>query len=58
MAVCVNGVLMALGVPAVAWLDRAALFVTLVVIGVAGIAVTYFFWGHDHLVRTLARIAD
>jgi hypothetical protein len=52
---CVNGVLMALGVPAVAWLDRAALFVTLVVIGVAGIAVAYFFW-RRHQVRQDKRI--
>lgn len=43
---CANGVIMALGVPAVAWLDRSALFVSLVVIGVAGITAAFFWWRH------------
>jgi hypothetical protein len=42
-----NGVIMALGVPAIAWLDQSALFVTLCMIAVAGIAVAFFWRRHQ-----------
>lgn len=42
--VCVLGVIMALGVPAVAWIENSALLVTLVAASVVGLAVV--LWWH------------
>jgi hypothetical protein len=39
-----NGVIMALGVPAIAWLDQSALLVTLIAVVVAGLAAAFFWW--------------
>jgi hypothetical protein len=40
---CLNGAIMALGVPAIAWLDQSALFLAFIVI-IAGAGVAAFFW--------------
>ncbi len=42
----INGVIMALGVPAIAWLDQSALFVALIVVAVVGVTGTFFWWRH------------
>ena len=42
-----NGVIMALGVPAIAWLDQSALLVTLIAIAVIGITVAFFWWRRE-----------
>jgi hypothetical protein len=47
---CANGVVMALIVPAVAWLDQSALLITLVLIAAAAIAATVLWIRHE---RTL-----
>ena len=39
-----NGVIMALSVPAIAWLDQSALLVTLIAIAVIGLTAAFFFW--------------
>jgi hypothetical protein len=39
-----NGVLMALGVPAIAWLDQSALFFSLTAIFIIGLCVAFFWW--------------
>jgi hypothetical protein len=44
--ICVLGLIMALAVPAIAWLTSYALFLTLVGAALVGIAVT-FFWRHS-----------
>jgi hypothetical protein len=44
---CANGVIMAIGVPAIAWLDQSALFLALVVIGIAGLAAAFFWRRHQ-----------
>ncbi len=44
--ICVLGVIMALLVPAIAWLTSYALFLTLAIAGLAGIAMT-FMWRHS-----------
>lgn len=46
-----NGVVMALGVPAIAWLDQAALLLTLIVVAVAGLAAA-FFWRRREMAKT------
>jgi hypothetical protein len=43
--ICILGIIMALTVPAIAWLTSYALFLTLVAAALIGIAVT-FFWRH------------
>ena len=43
--VCLNGAIMALCVPAIAWLDQSALFVTLLVLLAAATA-AWFLWLH------------
>jgi hypothetical protein len=46
--ICVLGVVMALAVPAIAWLTQSVLFLLLAVIALAGIAITFWWrWG-DH----------
>lgn len=42
-----NGVIMALGVPAIAWLDQSALLVTLIAIAVIGLTAAFFWWRRD-----------
>jgi hypothetical protein len=42
--ICVLGVIMALGVPALAWIERSALFILLIVVAVAAIAMA-LWWG-------------
>jgi hypothetical protein len=42
--VCLLGVIMALGVPAIAWIENSALLVTLIVASLVGLAVV--FWWH------------
>lgn len=42
-----NGVVMALGVPAIAWLDQSALLLALIVVAVAGSAAAFFWWRHS-----------
>jgi hypothetical protein len=44
---CANGLIMALGVPAIAWLDQSALFVTLVVIAVVCVSAAFFWWRRE-----------
>ncbi|MGO9674367.1 MAG: hypothetical protein ACLPSF_09430 [Methylocella sp.] len=39
-----NGVIMALSVPAIAWLDQSALLVTLIAVAVIGLAAAFFWW--------------
>ena len=42
-----NGVIMALSVPAIAWLDQSALLVTLIAIAVIGLTAAFFWWRRD-----------
>jgi len=42
-----NGVIMALSVPAIAWLDQSALLVTLIAIAVIGLTAAFFWWRHE-----------
>jgi hypothetical protein len=42
--VCLPGVIMALGVPAIAWIENSALLVTLIVASLVGLAVV--LWWH------------
>jgi hypothetical protein len=42
-----NGVIMALSVPAIAWLDQSALLVTLIAIVVAGLTAAFFWWRRE-----------
>jgi hypothetical protein len=44
-----NGVIMALSVPAIAWLDQSALLVTLIAIAVIALTVAFFWWRRDRL---------
>jgi hypothetical protein len=44
--ICILGIIMALAVPAIAWLTSYALFLTLAAAALIGIAVT-FFWSHS-----------
>lgn len=44
--ICILGIIMALAVPAIAWLTSYALFLTLTVAALVGIGVT-FFWRHS-----------
>ena len=44
---CANGVIMALGVPAIAWLDQSALFIVLVIAAVVAAAAAIFWWRHE-----------
>ncbi len=44
---CLNGAVMALGVPAIAWLDQSALFMTFIVIVIAAIAAAFFWWRRE-----------
>jgi hypothetical protein len=42
-----NGLIMALGVPAIAWLDQSALFISIVVVLVVAVASAFFWWRHQ-----------
>jgi hypothetical protein len=42
-----NGVVMALSVPAIAWLDKSALLVTLIAIVVVGLTAAFFWWRRE-----------
>ena len=42
-----NGVIMALAVPAIAWLDRSALLVTLIAVAIIGLAAMVFWWRRE-----------
>ncbi|PNG27542.1 hypothetical protein [Methylocella silvestris] len=44
---CANGVVMALCVPAIAWLDQSALFLALVVIALAGLGFAILWWRRE-----------
>jgi hypothetical protein len=44
---CANGAVMALGVPAIAWLDQSALFMTLVAVAVVGLTAAFFWWRRE-----------
>ena len=48
--VCLLGVIMALGIPAIAWIENSALLVVLIVAGV--VAVIAVLWWHWHQRRT------
>jgi Flp pilus assembly protein TadB len=48
--VCLLGVIMALGIPAIAWIENSALLVVLIVAGV--VAVVAVLWWHWHQRRT------
>ena len=50
--VCLLGVIMALGVPAIAWIENSALLVTLIIASVIGLAVV--LWWHLRGSRTPA----
>ena len=50
--VCLLGVIMALGVPAIAWIENSALLVTLIIASVIGLAVV--LWWHLRASRTPA----
>lgn len=39
-----NGIIMALGVPAIAWLDQSALFFSLAAIVLIGLCIAFFWW--------------
>jgi len=41
--ICVLGVIMGLGVPALAWIERSALFILLIVVAVAAIAMALWW---------------
>jgi hypothetical protein len=51
--ICVVGIVLALGVPAIAWLEQSALLLVLVVTAVAAIIVP-FFWPHKQASAGLA----
>jgi len=42
-----NGVIMALSVPAIAWLDQSALLVTLIAMVVVGLTAAFFWWRRE-----------
>lgn len=44
---CANGAVMALCVPAIAWLDQSALFVALMAIALAGAAFVFVWWRRE-----------
>ncbi|ACK52260.1 conserved hypothetical protein [Methylocella silvestris BL2] len=50
---CANGVVMALCVPAIAWLDQSALFIALVVIALAGIGFAFLWWRREKRVDAI-----
>jgi len=42
--ICLLGLIMALGIPAIAWIENSALIVVLIVAGILGVVAV--FWGH------------
>jgi hypothetical protein len=42
--VCLLGVIMALGIPAIAWIENSALLVVLIVAAVIGVAAIWWYW--------------
>jgi len=49
--VCLLGLIMALGIPAIAWIENSALLLVLVAGAVVGIAVVFWWRWHDSSVR-------
>lgn len=45
--VCLLGLIMALGIPAIAWIENSALLVVLVVAAVAGIAIVFWWYWRE-----------
>jgi hypothetical protein len=46
--VCLLGVIMALGIPAIAWIENSALFVVLIAGAIVGIGVVFWWYWRGH----------
>ena len=51
--VCLLGLIMALGIPAIAWIENSALLVVPIAVAVVGVgAVLWWHWHHSHAARS------